>query len=150
MHGLGDRQAEFYPFQCLSVPKTREYVWFERPTGRVSPVSAPDGTQNMGICMVWETDRQSFARFSACRYPKHGNMHGLRDRQAEFRPFQRLSVPKTREYVWFGRSIGRVSPISVPDGTQNMGICMVWETDRQSFTHFSACRSGMKRPYLRH
>ena len=42
--------------------------------------------------MVWETDRQSFARFSACRCPKHGHMYGLRDRQAEFCPFQRLTV----------------------------------------------------------
>ena len=42
--------------------------------------------------MVWETDRQSFTHFSACRCPKHGNMYGLRDRQAEFRPFQCLSV----------------------------------------------------------
>ena len=42
--------------------------------------------------MVWENDRQSFAHFSACRYPKHGNMYGLGERQAEFRPFQCLTV----------------------------------------------------------
>ena len=88
--------------------------------------------------MVWKTDRQSFAHFSACRCTKHGNMHGLGDRQAEFYPFQCLSVPKTWEYVWFERPTGRVSPVSVPDGTQNTGICMVWETDRQSFGRFSA------------
>ena len=150
MHGLEDRQAEFCPFQRLSVHKTREYAWFGRQTGRVLPISVPVGAQNMGICMVWETDRQSFACFSACRYPKQGKMYGLGDRQAEFRPFQRLSVPKTREYAWFERPTGRVLADLAHDGAQNTGICMVWETDRQSFTHFSACRSGMKRPYLRH
>ena len=102
---------------------------------------------------MYIADKQLFtcqrgdARYeSSCRstgFFRRGSSYWLSawERQAEFRPFERLTVPKTWGYVRFWGATGRVSPDSAPVGAENARFSTILGTDRQNLGRFAACRS---------
>ena len=71
------------------------------------------------------SDRQSFGNLSACRCLKHGFMCDFGERQAEFRPIQRLSVPKMPDSVPFWGQTGRIWVDLLPVGRKRIMVA-VW------------------------